>query len=206
MGSRACSIRMADPVRRFVASLTRGPAASAGVALVDRVLPRRRGVLTVLTYHRIDVAAARPDLLPSLISATPAAFADQMAMVARAFDVVSLADVLAALDDPRRLPRRAVLLTFDDGYADFAANAWPVLRAANLPATLFVATAFAADPSKAFWWDRLWAAISETPRSESIATPIGALPVGRAHAATTAAALRTWLKELDHDAAMAELE
>jgi peptidoglycan/xylan/chitin deacetylase (PgdA/CDA1 family) len=170
------------------------------------VLPRRRGVLSILTYHRIDTAAARPELLPSLISATPAAFADQMAMVARAFDVVSLADVLDALDRPERLPSRAVLLTFDDGYADFAKNAWPVLRAANLPATLFVATAYADDPTRWFWWDRLWAALISTTRDEPVVTPLGALPAGAAHAGATAATLRTWLKELDHDRAMTEVD
>ena len=197
---------MADPIRRAVAAVTRGPLAGAAVAVADRALPRRRGVLAILTYHRIDVAAARPDLLTSLISATPAAFADQMAMVARSFDVVSLGDVLDALEHPERLPRRAVLLTFDDGYADVAANAWPVLRAARLPATLFVATAFADDPWRTYWWDRLWAALSGTARREPVATPLGALPVGADHAAAAAARLRTWLKELDHDAAMAEVD
>jgi peptidoglycan/xylan/chitin deacetylase (PgdA/CDA1 family) len=104
------------------------------------------------------------------------------------------------------LPRRAVLLTFDDGYRDFLTNAWPVLRAASLPATLFVPTAYADDPTRAFWWDRLWAALVSTTRSDSLATPLGPLPVGRSHAAQTAATLRTWLKELDHDAAMAEVD
>ncbi len=197
---------MANPIRRLVASATRGPVAAAGVAAVDRIAPRRRGVLSILTYHRVDEPAARPDLLPSLISASPAAFAEQMAMVARAFDVVSLGDVLDALDRPERLPRRAVLLTFDDGYRDFLTHAWPVLRAASLPATLFVPTAFADDPTRSFWWDRLWAALVGTSRQEPIPTPLGALPVGRAHAATTASTLRTWLKELDHDAAMAEVD
>jgi peptidoglycan/xylan/chitin deacetylase (PgdA/CDA1 family) len=36
------------------------------------------------------------------------------------------------------LPDRPVVLTFDDGFADFAANAWPVLRDRNLAATLYV--------------------------------------------------------------------
>ena len=197
---------MANPVRRIVASAARGPVASAAVAVVDRVAPRRRGVLSILTYHRVDEPAARPDLLPSLISASPAAFAEQMAMVARAFDVVSLADVLDALDRPERLPRRAVLLTFDDGYRDFLTNAWPVLRAASVPATLFVPTAFADDPTRSFWWDRLWAALVGTGRSQPLPTPLGALLVGPSHATQTASMLRTWLKELDHDAAMAEVD
>jgi peptidoglycan/xylan/chitin deacetylase (PgdA/CDA1 family) len=197
---------VADPLRRVVAAATRGPIAAGAVAALDRIAPRRRGVLTILTYHRVDDPGARPDLMPSLVSATPAGFAEQMAMVARAYHPVSLGDVLGALDAPQRLPRRAVLITVDDGYRDFLTNAWPVLKAHRLPVTLFVATAFAADPSRRFWWDRLWAAVSGAQRSEPLVTPLGALPVRRSQASATVARLRTWLKELDHDDAMVQVD
>lgn len=191
--------------RRVVAAAASGPLGAAASVVVDRALPRRRGVLTILTYHRVDKPLARPDLMPSLISATPDEFARQIAMLARDFDPVSLSDVLGALDDPRRLPRRAVLVTFDDGYRDFAANAWPVLRAATVPATLFVATGFTADPAARFWWDRLWAAVYGAEPS-TLATPIGAVPVGRADARGTVGRLRDWLKGLDHDAVLHEVD
>jgi peptidoglycan/xylan/chitin deacetylase (PgdA/CDA1 family) len=174
--------------------------------MLDRAAPRRRGVLTILTYHRVDDPGARPDLMPSLVSATPRAFAEQMDMLAHAFDVASLADVLDALDRPERLPRRAVLITVDDGYRDFMTNAWPVLRAKGLPVTLFVATAFTSDPTTRFWWDRLWAAVQATERAEPLVTPLGALAVGRANAVRTVGILRDWLKELDHDDAMTQVD
>ena len=191
--------------RQVIAAAASGRLGGAASVIVHRALPRRRGVLTILTYHRVDEPSARPDLMPSLISATPRAFAAQVAMVARESDPVSLSDVLGALDDPRRLPRRAVLITFDDGYRDFATNAWPALRAASVPATLFVATGFTADPAARFWWDRLWAAVHGAPPS-TLATPIGALPVGPADARATVGRLRDWLKELDHDAVMHEVD
>jgi peptidoglycan/xylan/chitin deacetylase (PgdA/CDA1 family) len=196
---------MAERLRRLAAAAGRGPLAAGAASVVDRALPRRRGVLAILTYHRVDDPAARPDLMPSLISATPDAFAGQVAMIARDFDPVSLHDVLAALGDPHRLPRRAVLVTFDDGYRDFAANAWPVLRSSGVPATLFVATAFSGDPTKRFWWDRLWDAVSRSDRA-TIDTPVGTLPVGGPHAGSTVAALRGWLKDLDHDATLVEVD
>jgi peptidoglycan/xylan/chitin deacetylase (PgdA/CDA1 family) len=181
--------------------------AAAGIAAVDRIAPRRHGDLTVLTYHRVDEPDARPDLMPSLLSATPAAFADQMALVARHYEPVAMTDILAALERPALLPRRAVLVTFDDGYLDFAEHAWPILRAAAIPVTLFVATSRSADPTRPFWWDRLWAAMTGTTRSEGLDTPIGALPVGDPAAVSTSlATIRTWLKGLDHDAAMAEVD
>ena len=197
---------MADAFRRGVAAAARGPIGAAAAAALDAALPRRRGVLTILTYHRVDEPGSRPDLMPSLISATPDGFSAQMAMIARQFDPVGLPDVIAALDQPTRLPSRAVLVTFDDGYRDFATTAWPALRSAGVPATLFVATAAADDPTVPFWWDRLWAAVWRAPGPDPIATPIGALAVGRRDARRTVATMRGWLKTLDHDDAMTQVD
>lgn len=191
--------------RRVAAAAASGRLGGGASRVLDRALPRRRGVLTILTYHRVDEPSARPDLMPSLVSATPDGFAAQVAMVAREFDPVALPDVLDALDDPRRLPGRAVLITFDDGYRDFATNAWPVLRAASVPATLFVATAFTGDPAARFWWDRLWGAVHGAAPS-TLATPVGAVPVGPADARATVGRLRDWLKALDHDAVLHEVD
>ena len=197
---------MVDAFRRGLAAAARGPIGAAAAVALDRSLPRRRGVLAILTYHRVDAPASRPDLMPSLVSATPDGFAEQVAMIARQFDPVGLPDVIAALDQPTRLPPRAVLVTFDDGYRDFATHAWPALQSAGVPVTLFVATAAADDPSASFWWDRLWSAIWRAPGPDPITTPIGALPVGREHARRTVASIRGWLKTLDHDDAMAQVD
>lgn len=38
----------------------------------------------------------------------------------------------------RPVPERTVVVTFDDGFSDFASNAWPLMKARGLPATLYV--------------------------------------------------------------------
>lgn len=113
-------------------------------------------MLRVLTYHRVGDPRAADFLNPRLISATPEAFERQMRHLASRYRVVSIEEVLHALEAGTRLPRRAVMLTFDDAYLDFGELAWPILKRYRLPAILFVPTAYPGQPAKAFWWDRLY--------------------------------------------------
>src|SRR3989344_3122644 len=46
------------------------------------------------------------------------------------------------LSKNKKIPRKTVVLTFDDGYLDNYENAFPVLKKYNFPATIFVATGF----------------------------------------------------------------
>lgn len=134
-------------------------------------------LLRVLTYHRVADPQARSALNPRLISATPAAFDRQMGYLAQHYTVVSMPDVLHAVETGRRLPKRAVLLTFDDAYHDFAAVAWPMLKRYRLPLTLFVPTGYPDQPQRAFWSDRLYHAITYTHHTELYDTPWGTLPL-----------------------------
>jgi peptidoglycan/xylan/chitin deacetylase (PgdA/CDA1 family) len=85
-----------------------------------------------------------------------------MELLASRYRPVSLTELLGARREEHALPRRAVLVTFDDGYRDFAEHAWPILRRHGIPAVLFVPTVYPGDPGQAFWWDRLYGAISST--------------------------------------------
>jgi peptidoglycan/xylan/chitin deacetylase (PgdA/CDA1 family) len=95
----------------------------------------RRGPALILTYHR--VSAARDPLSQCV---RPDRFESHLARLARLADVVPL----VALDDPA--PGRRIAITFDDGYADNAATAAPLLQSAGLPATFFVTGRVVDDP------------------------------------------------------------
>ncbi len=56
------------------------------------------------------------------------------------YNVLPLTEVVSALREGRTLPDRSVVLTIDDAYASVFREAWPRLRAANLPFTLFVSS------------------------------------------------------------------
>jgi peptidoglycan/xylan/chitin deacetylase (PgdA/CDA1 family) len=164
--------------------------------------------LTVLTYHRIAELADDPDDLdPALVSAGPLEFQNHVAWLAANATPVSLDDVLAARAGGAELPRRAVLVTFDDGYADFAEVAWPVLRAHGVPAVVFVATAYPGSLGHGFWWDRLHRALARTDRREPLPTPLGLLPLATAADRERAhSALVPYIHALPHDDAMRALE
>lgn len=202
---------MADRLRsiaiRAGSAAVRGRVADRMIASLERLAPWRRGTLAVLTYHRVDVPDARPDLLPSLISASPRDFAEQVDGLRRFAHPVSLQEVLDALPHPQRLPPRAVLVTFDDAYRDFAHHAWPVLRAAGIPATLFVPTAYPEGTRPGFWWDRLWAAVRSTSSETLPDRPIGPRPLRTPEERAAAlGSLRAFIKSLPHDEAMRGVE
>ena len=149
--------------RKYLVSLARTSQFERLVAYLASRNDQRDDLLRVLTYHRVDELDARPDLYPGLISATPEQFALQMEHLQQYYHVVSLPQVMAAIQDEVRLPPRAVLLTFDDAYRDFAQHAWPILKRCEMPAVLFVPTAFPDAPGQYFWWDRLHHAFQEDP-------------------------------------------
>lgn len=93
--------------------------------------------LSILIFHRVH--ATRDTLFPHEPDA--ARFEQLMRFVAGAFTVLPLGRAAALLGE-KRLPARALTITFDDGYADNAEVALPILRRLGLPATFFVATGF----------------------------------------------------------------
>ena len=80
------------------------------VSLAEHVDGQRSGLLRVLTYHRVDEPAARPWLDPSLISATPEVFDEQMRYLSKNYNLVTITDILSALEtrNSKDLPARAV--------------------------------------------------------------------------------------------------
>jgi peptidoglycan/xylan/chitin deacetylase (PgdA/CDA1 family)/CelD/BcsL family acetyltransferase involved in cellulose biosynthesis len=68
--------------------------------------------------------------------------------------VVPLAPAMEALGAGRPLPRRAVALTFDDGYRDNLDLAVPLLEELRLPATFFVVPGLLSGETRA-WWEIL---------------------------------------------------
>jgi peptidoglycan/xylan/chitin deacetylase (PgdA/CDA1 family) len=178
------------------------------VALLEHSGGERANLLRVLTYHRVDEPDAHPWLDPGLISASPQAFEMQMKYLAANYQPISALDVIKAFEmkGQNTLPPRAVMVTFDDAYCDFEKHAWPILKQYQIPATLFVPTAFPDHPERTFWWDRLFNAIHTTVIGE-LNTSSERLTISTALQRNQAyKSIKNFLKTLPHDKAIADVD
>lgn len=116
---------------------------------------RNADSLTVVMFHRtLGRDDPRWALCDPDYTLEDRLFAQSLDFFARHYRVVSLADVVAAQRGERRLPPRALLISFDDGWADNVDHALPALRRAGLPAVMFVA-ADAVGAGQPFFQERL---------------------------------------------------
>jgi peptidoglycan/xylan/chitin deacetylase (PgdA/CDA1 family) len=115
----------------------------------SRLAKVRRAKYLVLGYHRVGVGG-----VPLFCNLSRSVFAEQMRYVRRHFRVLSMkqmADELSAL----RPKGQAVVVTFDDGYAGTFTEAFPVLQAYQIPATVYL-TAGAIEEGEISWYDRIF--------------------------------------------------
>ncbi len=97
----------------------------------------------ILYYHYIRSIDPTHHLLGFNLSISPALFAEQMTLLhLDGAHTITLGQLVAALAGKAALPSHPVILTFDDGYADFATAAEPVLDHFGFVATDFVVSGF----------------------------------------------------------------
>jgi len=116
---------------------------------------RNEDRLTVVMFHRVLATSdARWAVADPEYTLSEELFGQSLDFLGRHYSVVALSDVLAARAGARTLPRRALLVTFDDGWSDTAEYALPLMRRAGMPSVVFVAGA-AVGRAEAFWQEQL---------------------------------------------------
>lgn len=101
----------------------------------SRLIPKWR--IPILMYHQIDIAPKNA-LLPSLYVSPSEFERDMKYLYHEGFRTISLDFLIEILDSRNRLPRKAVIITFDDGFRSSYTKAFPVLKKYNFGATIFL--------------------------------------------------------------------
>jgi peptidoglycan/xylan/chitin deacetylase (PgdA/CDA1 family) len=108
--------------------------------------------LIILMWHNVEGTWC----YPSPPGAGSRGFAQQLRRLKRLATVVALEDALEALAAGRRLPPRAVAITFDDGYRDNLDVAAPLLEDLGLPATFFLVPGLLSGDVRPWWEVLAW--------------------------------------------------
>jgi peptidoglycan/xylan/chitin deacetylase (PgdA/CDA1 family) len=99
--------------------------------------------IPILMYHAV---AEHPMAATRRLSVRPEILAAQLALLRReGFTTLTFSRLVAALRRGGDLPARAIVLTFDDGYADFHRDALPLLVEHGAVATVFITTGWVHD-------------------------------------------------------------
>ena len=104
-------------------------------------------LVPVLCYHNLAPQSKGRMILAARV------FEEQMRYLKnQGYRVINLREFVEFVSLKRQLPRRSVLLTFDDGYRSFLQYALPVLKELGFTATLFVYTDYVGAGGNAFSW------------------------------------------------------
>jgi peptidoglycan/xylan/chitin deacetylase (PgdA/CDA1 family) len=122
----------------------------------NRVLNWVNPPVVILLYHRVTKLKKDPQLL----SVTPENFRSHLQFLKKNVPVLKFED------DWSNVKKPAVVITFDDGYADNFVEALPILEEVDIPATFFIATGNIG-LCEEFWWDELERIILDSHASPS---------------------------------------
>jgi peptidoglycan/xylan/chitin deacetylase (PgdA/CDA1 family) len=142
---------------------------ASGVSRLGRKLRQQQGTL-ILYGHR--VAGDDEGYLQGL---KPEWFAEQIAYLARHYEIIPLDTLVECLEEGREPPERSVVLTLDDGFRDNLEAALPVLEAHRIPATIYVVTR-SLSSGELPWSERLGTLMQQTQVTQVVHPMLGEAP------------------------------
>lgn len=121
--------------------------------------------LPILAYHRVmDFDKDSFIFETSNISATPPQFERQLAFIQRYFTPITFTDLKSYRDGSTTLPKRPIIISFDDGYKDNFTEAYPLLLKYNMRAIFFITTDFIGS-DRLFPFERLSYSLNTTEQT-----------------------------------------
>ena len=129
--------RLSLPIQMtaLIGSLLFGLSLSSFTPATAQTAEPMRDSATVIMYHRFGEGR-----YPST-NVSMEMFEEHLALLTNGdYTILPLPKIVETLKSGQLLPDRTVGISIDDAYLSVYENAWPLLKAANLPFTIFVAT------------------------------------------------------------------
>jgi peptidoglycan/xylan/chitin deacetylase (PgdA/CDA1 family) len=128
------------------------PAARVQPTPGPRGAPRTSADLPIVMYHHVGPLPPNPDVYRRDLTVSPELFERTLTRLAeQGVETVTMAALFEHFAGGPALPKRAVVLTFDDGYDDNYAHAFRLLKQHGMVGTFFVTTDFVERPGYLTW-------------------------------------------------------
>lgn len=162
---REAGQRMKSTARRLVASI---------FYLTGNCLAQLKGRVAILMYHRIVSEKELQRYIQPGMYVRNHVFEAQMKFVKENFEIISFNELLKLSKEKKwDKEKRYCAITFDDGWLDNYTYAYPVLKKNDIPATIFLPTAFI-ETHEWFWPEKmsfvLWQFYKRKMSQEQIAS------------------------------------
>jgi peptidoglycan/xylan/chitin deacetylase (PgdA/CDA1 family) len=124
----------------------------SGIPAFINILMKNRPL--VVTYHGIYDGPRNTGSLPATFVHVDDMI-DQLNFIRGKYRIIEPDNLQEALETGNPLPPHSALITFDDGYENFARLAYPVLQSMGIIPIVFTATEYI-EEEKPFWFDLVW--------------------------------------------------
>lgn len=145
----------------------------SGIGKLAPIMFRARpnGSLVIVAYHRV-LPFDHPDRLleQAGMYVSPSTFQSHLNTMRQHFEIVHLSDWIDLAIAGKPLPSRACAITFDDGWKDNFDYAFPLIKQASAPATIFLVTDYVGSTYQ-FWPNRIMRLLSNMSIDETQELP-----------------------------------
>lgn len=128
--------------------------------------------IRVLCYHGVE-EKRDPLINHDGLQLSPTQFREHLEIISNhGYRVISLGQAVASLAGKSDLVKRALVISFDDGYRNNLEQAAPILKEFGFPAVFFITTGLVTGEQR-LWWYRLRRAVAALPSPATMNLPNG---------------------------------
>jgi len=99
--------------------------------------------IPIIIYHYVEIVTDERDFIRKGLSITPATFQSQIkTLKVKGYQTFFVRDIPGIIKGQIRVNKKPVSLNFDDGYADFYSDVFPIIKKENIKVTVYIVPQF----------------------------------------------------------------